>query len=428
VHPSPDSRLDLATVARRITLTLFSAQSLGSAGFLAAATINSIVGAQLSGHLAWAGMPTATYQGGAALAAFVWGQLMDRLGRRATLALGALLGSVGGVVASVAITRGSFGGFLAGLLFMGFANSAMQLGRFVAAEVHPPLKRGRAISNVVLGGTVGALLGPLLVGPSGRWALSRGLDELAGPYAGSALLFVLVSFVLLSGLRPEPRDVAVVVARIHPAVGSSTGPTRPLREVLRDPGVVVAITTMVSAQVVMVMLMVITSLHMKNHHHPLTSISLVISSHVVGMYAFSLISGRLSDAWGRAPVMIVGAGILIVSCFGAPLSPQVFPVSLALFLLGLGWNFCYVGGSSLLADRLRPAERARTQGTNDFLIGAVSAAGSLGSGVIFASVGYGAMSLIGAAAAVLPLALIIWWRPRASRERMPAPLGGGGVP
>jgi len=422
VEPLPDSRSDPGAAARRITLTLFSAQSLGSAGFLAAATINAIVGAQLSGRLAWAGVPTATYQGGAALAAFAWGHLMDRLGRRPTLALGGLAGSVGAALAGAAITRGSFGAFLGGLLFMGFANSALQLGRFVAAEVHPPLERGRAISNVVLGGTVGALVGPSLVGPTGRWAVSQGLDELAGPYAGSALLFLLVSCVLFAGLRPEPRDVARAVTSLHPMPGRSAGPTRPLGEVLRDPGVAVAITTMVSAQVVMVMLMVITSLHMKNHHHPLTSISLVISSHVVGMYAFSLLSGRLSDAWGRAPVMITGALILVMSCLGAPVSPRIFPVSLALFLLGLGWNFCYVGGSALLADRLRPAERARTQGVNDFLIGLVSAGGSLGSGVIFASMGYGAMSVIGAAAALLPLGLAAWWRPRANRLHRPVPL------
>ena len=412
MEPPSDAQLHLRTLARRFTLTLFTAQSLGSAGFLAAATINAIVGARLSGHLAWAGMPSAVYQGGAALAAFAWGHLMDRLGRRRTLALGTVAGAVGAAIASLAITRGSFGAFLCGLLFMGFANSALQLGRFVAAEVHPPTEKGRAISNVVLGGTVGALFGPALVGPAGRWAVSQGVDELAGPYVGSAMLLLAACGVILFGLRPEPREVARMVAARHPVPGAVTGPTRPSREVLRDPGVAVAIVTMVSAQVVMVMLMVITSLHMKDHHHPLSSISLVISSHVVGMYAFSLLSGRLADGWGRAPVMVTGAAILVVSCLAAPVSPAVLPTSVALFLLGLGWNFCYVGGSSLLADRLRPAERARTQGVNDFLVGLVSAAGSLGSGVIFAAVGYGAMSLVGAVAALLPLGLTLWWRPR----------------
>ena len=230
-----------------------------------------------------------------------------------------------------------------------------------------------------------------------------------------------MGLVLLFGLRPEPREIALAVAALHPHPEGGAGTTRPLREVLRDPGVRVAIATMVSAQVVMVMLMVITSVHMVDHHHPLTSISLVISSHVVGMYAFSLVSGRLVDGWGRAPVMITGAVILVVSCLGAPLSPQVFPVALALFLLGLGWNFCYVGGSSLLSDRLRPAERARTQGLNDCLVGLVSAAGSLTSGVIFAAAGYGAMSLVGAAVALVPLAFNLWWRHRSGRPPAESP-------
>jgi MFS family permease len=149
---------------------------------------------------------------------------------------------------------------------------------------------------------------------------------------------------------------------------------------------------------------------MKGHQHPLTAISLTIASHTFGMYAFSLVSGRLADQWGRGPVIIIGAGTLILACLAAPISPEVLPISVALFLLGLGWNFCYVGGSSLLADQLSPTERARMQGINDLLISLMSAAGSLGSGVIFAKAGYGAMGLIGAMTALVPLVLTLLWQ------------------
>jgi MFS family permease len=155
----------------------------------------------------------------------------------------------------------------------------------------------------------------------------------------------------------------------------------------------------------MTMLMVITSLHMAHHHHPLTSISAVLSSHVVGMYAFSILSGRLSDRAGRPMVIALGAVALLGSCLTAPLSPNVFPLAASLFLLGLGWNFCYVGGSALLADRLRVEERARVQGANDFLIGVASAAGSLGSGLVFAAHGYAIMGAVGAVVSLVPLAL-----------------------
>jgi MFS family permease len=128
------------------------------------------------------------------------------------------------------------------------------------------------------------------------------------------------------------------------------------------------------------------------------------------MYAFSVVSGQLIDRWGRVPVIIAGAITLIGACLAAPLSPDVVPISVALFLLGLGWNFCYVGGSTLLADQLSPAERAQTQGFNDLLIGLTSAIGSLLSGVVFATLGYGAMGVIGAVAALIPIGMVIWWR------------------
>jgi MFS family permease len=125
------------------------------------------------------------------------------------------------------------------------------------------------------------------------------------------------------------------------------------------------------------------------------------------MYAFSVVSGRLADRWGRRPTIAVGAVGLLTACALSTVSPQVVPLSVALFLLGLGWNLCFVGGSTLLADQLSPDERARTQGFNDLLVGFASAAGSLGSGLVFAAVGYNAMAWLGAAVALVPLVLAL---------------------
>jgi MFS family permease len=362
------------------------------------------VGADLGGRPWWGGVPGAFYQTGAALAAFAWGVAMDRLGRRPTLVLGMTAGLFGAAAAFGGVSLRSLLLFLGGLLLMGTANSALQLGRFVAAEVHPAEARGRAISRVVLGGTVGAIVGPYVVGPAGRAAEALGTNVLAGPYAVSAALFSVVAGGLAVGLRPEPRDLAREVALANPAAVPSGAP-RPLVQVLGDPVAAAAVATMVSGQVVMTMLMVITSLHMAHHHHPLTSISAVLSSHVVGMYAFSIVSGRLADRAGRPLVIAVGALALLASCLAAPLSPRVLPLAAALFLLGLGWNFCYVGGSALLADRLRLEERARVQGANDFLIGISAGVGSLLSGIVFAAHGYGVMAWVGALVSLLPLAL-----------------------
>ncbi len=401
---------DHSRIARKITATLFLAQSLGSAGIIAAATINSIVGAELSGQRAWAGMPTAVNLLGAALSAFAWGYAMDRIGRRGSLGLGLMLGVVGAGLAGGGVMGRSFPLLLAGLVLMGVASAALQLGRFAAAEVHPPAERGRAISNVVIGGTVGAVFGPLLVGPTGRWAVQAGLDELVGPYAAGLVLFALASAVIFLWLRPDPRDLGRQIARLHPETVPHQGPTRSVPQILREPAAIVAITAMVVGQMVMIMLMVITALHMKDHRHSLTAVSLVFSSHTLGMYAFSILSGRLTDRWGRGAVISIGAATLVLASLLAPLSPNVLPLAVALFLLGLGWNFCYVGGSSLLADQLSPAERARTQGFNDMLIGLASATGSLGSGFVFAALGYGVMGVVGAVASLIPLGLVLWWQ------------------
>jgi MFS family permease len=406
------SATDQGRAARRITHTLLLAQSVGSAGLIVASTVAPLVGAQLGGSAAWAGVPGATYQGGAAAVAFVWGLLMDRFGRRPTLMLGTGMGVLGAALASWSIAHHRLFGFLAGVALMGTAYSALQLGRFVAAEVSPSGRRGRAISTVVVGGTVGAVLGPFLVSPAGESARRLGVDELSGPYATSALLFLSVVALLFVWLRPEPRELALAFTDA-PTVSGAPAARRGLREILAPADARLAVAALVLGQAVMVMLMVITSVHMKDHHHGLTSIALVISSHVFGMYAFSVLSGRLTDAWGRRPVIATGAVALAASCLTAPLSPQVLPLAGALFLLGLGWNFCYVAGSALLSDQLRPEERATTQGFNDFLIGVASATGAVASGVVFAAIGYAVMGGLAAVASLVPLVLL--WRSPESR-------------
>jgi MFS family permease len=155
---------------------------------------------------------------------------------------------------------------------------------------------------------------------------------------------------------------------------------------------------------------------MIGHNHTLGNVSAVISAHTLGMYAFSVVSGRLADRWGRGPVIMTGVITLLLACLTAPLSPNVLPLTVSLFLLGLGWNFCFVGGSTLLADQLSPTERARTQGINDLLVGLASALGSLGSGLVFAATSYKVITLLAGALALLPLVMVASWM---RRRRIP---------
>jgi MFS family permease len=403
--------IDLSKLARKITWVLFINQSLASAGFIAAATLNSIIGTKLGGSASFAGVPSAVYLLGAAFAASAWGYIMDRIGRRNGMVSGLMIGVIGNVLVLIAIGQSSFFLFLVGMVLMGITNAAVVLGRFAAAEVNPPEKRGAAISNVVLGGTFGAIVGPLLVGPMGNFIRNLGMDELAGAYLATLILFVLSSGVVFVGLRPDPRDLGKQVAAEYPDLtrAASAGEARPIFEILRQPAAMVAVSAMVLGQVVMVALMVITSLHMRNHQHNLGDISAVISSHTLGMYAFSVLSGRLSDKWGRGMVILIGASTLLLACITAPLSPNVLPLAVSLFLLGLGWNFCFVGGSALLADQLSPLERSRTQGTNDLLVGLASAVGSLGSGFVFAASNYTVIAIVAGVLALIPFVMSLLW-------------------
>jgi len=400
---------DYEGVAQKITRTLFLAQSVVSAALITTATINAIAGADLSGVTAYAGFPATVFLLAAALGAYTWGLIMERLGRRVGLVIGLVIGAIGGLASAVAILRGSFPLFLVGMALFGLAQAAMLLGRFAAAEVNPAEKRGQAIATVVLGGTVGAIVGPLLVGPTGNWASMVGFDELAGPYAASLVLFIIAAVIVFLLLRPDPSKVAKALALQDQVKNGNSGSQRPTSEILRQPGVLVAILAMVIGQAVMVMVMVITSLHMKDLGYPLSAIAVVISAHTIGMFAFSIFSGRLADRIGREPVIILGSIILIIAGLSAGLSTDILPIAIALFLLGLGWNLCYVGGSTLLTDQLSTAEQPRMQGVNDLFVGLASALGSLGSGFVFVAVGFQAMGLIGAGFAIIPLAAALWW-------------------
>jgi MFS family permease len=402
--------MDLTRLARKITFTLFLAMSLGSAGFIVAATVNTIVGADISGNPAWAGLPAAMFTLGTALSAFLLGFAMERFGRRLGMLMGLVAGLFGTILAAAAIGVVSFPLFLAGMAFSGAARAALQLGRFAAAEVHPPEQRGRAISNVVIGGTVGAVLGPWLAGPMSQWALGAGYKEMLGPYVASFVLLALATLAVFILLRPDPRDLGQKVAKLYPEAQSDGGQVRTFLQILRIPAAAVAIVAMVFSQAVMVMLMGITALYMKDNQHELLAISAVISAHTFGMYAFSIFSGQLADRWGRGQVILVGGAGLVIACLLAPLSTALVALVLSLFLLGLGWNFCYVGGSSLLADQLNHLERAKIQGTNDLLIGLAAAVGSFVSGLIFAAIGFGMVGMIGAVLALIPFGLTLWWQ------------------
>ncbi len=393
-------------------------QSLASAAVISSATVLTIVATDLTGNPSLAGVPSAVIQLSMALSALLWGTLWDRLGRRNGLTAALLLGLAGAGLAAAGTEFGLIWVFFLGIVGFGAMRAGTLMSRFVAAEVSAPDVRGRAISTVVWAGTVGAILGPLLVAPSSAWGLSLGLNELTGPILVAVPLVGLSSIVTFVGLRPEPAKLAKLVEEENPRPEITEQGARSISQLIRLPGVYVAVITVALAQAVMIMLMGITALYMRDLGHSLGEISVVFSAHTLGMFAFAPISGALSDRFGRGPVMIAGSLIIIFSGFVAPASSTVTVIVVGLFLLGLGWSFSFVAGSALLSDQLTASERSKTQGANDMLIGLASGLGSLASGVIYAGIGYWAVGLLGAILMAVGFAFSTWWT---LRYRAPQP-------
>jgi MFS family permease len=402
----------LQATSRRLTIILFIGQGFALVALFTTVAISSLAGVQLAGSERVAGWPsTATLIGGS-LAAYPIGRLMGRYGRRVGLSIGYSIGILGGTVAGIAMLLKSFPLFLVAMALLGGARSSSDQARYAAADVSPAHLRARAVSLVVSAGTIGAIIGPLLTPIAGNISESFGVDKLVGPWFANAALFVITLLFVSIFLKPDPRDVGKQIA-LHEHAASqqpdrSAAPDVPARsfgQILRsDPAVRVALVSLALAQVVMVMIMNITPIHMTHYEHGLDAISFVISAHILGMYALSMVTGWISDRWGRRLTIGLGAIMLIGSCLLAPTNPETLPLAASLFLLGLGWNFCFVAGSALLTDRLRVSERARIQGAADVVVSVSSAIGSLSSGELMASVGYQSAATIGIGLSIVIIA------------------------
>jgi MFS family permease len=399
---------ELARLRRRAHWSLVAGVALGSTGHIAASTVSTIAAEHIAGSTAWSGAPGAAVVLGAALGAVLLSQVMVRSGRRLGLATGYGVGVLGAFVTTIAVVGASLPLLLVGTFLIGFGNASNQLSRYVAADLYPAERRASALGLVVWGATVGAVIGPNLAGPAGSLATRLGLPELAGAYLVPVLFVGAATVLTLLSLRPDPYAIADVSSR-HDTPTAERSTAASLRAVLRRPNVPVAIVALVTVQVVMVLVMTMTPLHMTAHGHNLASVGLVISGHTLGMFALSPLSGRLTDRLGMVPVILAG---MAVTAFASVLAAVAPPdggalLFLALFLLGYGWNLGYVAGSALLTHALSLAERTRIQGLTDGLIWSSAAAASLGSGVVVAAASYAALGLLGAALVLVPAGLVL---------------------
>ncbi len=391
--------------------TYFTTVALTSTGYIATFTVAALAAPQLTGSRATSGLPSAVAIAGTAVAAALLSTLMARRGRRAGIVAGLAIGSVGAGAGLLSMLVGSFPLLMAGSLAIGFANSASQLTRYAAADLSPAA-RASALGLVVWGSTVGAVVGPNLVAPAGALAPSLGWDPLAGGL-GAALLFVLAALAVAT-LGPRPAEPVEA-----PAEGEGAPDAHViglLRATLATVSGRTALLALGSGQFVMVLIMTMTPLHLHETGHGLEVVGLVIGAHTLGMFGIAPISGRLTDRLGAPTVVAAGFVILALAGVLAALTPGAGGtlLSFPLFLLGAGWSFTFVAGSSLLTSSGQLSERARLQGATDALVWTVAAVSSLASGVVLDLVGYGLMAVAGAVIAVV-LGLVVAGDRRARR-------------
>ena len=334
--------------------------------------INGLAGFALAPYVSLATLPVTCWVAGGAIATMPASQYMKRVGRRTGLLHGASIGIIGALLCAAAIWQASFWMLCFGSLVFGGFNAFGQYYRFAAAEVAPPDFRATAVSLVLAGGLVGGILGP---------TTSRFTVDLIGPRFTGAYLaliaFVLLTIAILSRVR---------IPDLSAAEQAATG--RPMSVIARQPKYIVAVLSGAISYGVMNFLMTSTPIAMGVCGHPYGDAAFVISSHVVAMFAPSFVTGPLIKRAGVIPVMLAGAALNIAALSVALSGVAVANFWWSLVLLGVGWNFLYIGATNLLTETYRPEERAKAQGVNETAIFVMMALSSFSSGMIVTNAGW----------------------------------------
>ncbi|MGW5879664.1 MFS transporter [Nocardiopsis terrae] len=387
---------------RRTVLVLMVAQVVGGIGMGAMLAVGALIALDLSGSDTWSGMATTMITLGAAVFALPLAATAARRGRRPGLALGWLLGALGGTVVIAATVWELFVLFLAGMVLIGAGTATNLQARHAAADLATERTRGRDLSIVVWATTVGAVVGPNLIGPTGGLAESLGLTDLLGPVLLTTAGFLGGAALIGALLRPDPLLAATAEAeRVERDRGGAPKAKLTLadglRAIGRSPSALLAVVGIVASHTVMVAVMTMTPVHMSHHGSALTVIGLTISLHIAGMYAFSPIVGWLADRFGRVPVLLAGQVVLLAAtAVSGTAGHDEALVTTGLVLLGLGWSFGLVSGSTLLAESLSAEVRPRAQGFSDLAMNLGGAASGALSGVVLATAGFGGLNVFAA--------------------------------
>lgn len=400
-----------AQVHKRTLTVVILSQILGGAGLAAGISVGALLAQEMLGSDALSGLPTGLFTLGSALAAFAVGRSTERFGRRIGLAYGFIAGALGAVGIVAASVMGNVPLLFFSLFAYGAGTATNLQARYAGADLAPAHRRGFGTSMAMVATTVGAVAGPNLIEPTGRFAASVGAPTLAGPFMLAALAYGAAGIFLFVFLRPDPYLLARRIdaeqdIEASPASGPKLAPKV-------GNAAYVGATVMVVSHLVMVAIMTMTPIHMRAHHHDMGAVGLVIGLHIGAMWLPSLVTGTLVDKIGRARmVMAAGAVLLAAGVLGA-VAPgdSLGLLILALVLLGLGWNLAFVAGTALVVDATVPQNRPRTQGKIDVLVALSGAGGGAMSAMVMSATSYQALSIGGGALALVLIPVLMWAAP-----------------
>lgn len=400
------SELDRVELQKRTLRVLVAGQVVAAAALSAAVTVGAFVIQDILGQdTPWGGMSSATFTMGSAFMSQVLARKMSRKGRRVGLQYGYSLAIIGGIIAGFGVNRNSLMFFILGLFLYGSGQASNLLSRYAAMDLAAPEQRSQAMSYILFGSTFGAVFGPVLIQPAEKVGEDIfGWSTYTGPWIASACFFAFALLNVAIRLRPDPLEVSgglisqQGVGVVTPNLGVA------FRTIFGIKNARVALTAMVISQVTMVAVMTMTPVHLKLHGHEDVS-PYVISLHIAGMYAFSPLVGKFADRRGKLLSISVGGVLLLAATVMAALAGEAATLLWpSLWLLGLGWSFGLIGGSSLLVESVPEKTRVTVQGAADLTMSFCGGLAGFSSGFIRKAFGFHMLSNLGT---VLALILVV---------------------
>ncbi|HSL11663.1 MAG TPA: MFS transporter [Actinomycetota bacterium] len=401
---------------RRNTRLLALSQGFVQVAFPVMLVVGGVAAADITGRHGATGVVWALYFTSGAFGAFVFGRLMDRVGRRPGLIASYGLLAIAGVSCAGAVAARSYPALLAASIPFGVAFGGSQLVRAAVADMYEPRARARAVGIVLAAGTVGAVGSPLLVAAIRTVAEGRGWDPNVLPWvlvptgALAAIAFVLA-------VRPDPRDLSPA---LDSGVGPVDAPARGPRELLGVPAFRIALLAASIGQLGMVGVMGVTPNALDAHGHGATTISWIISVHIAGMFAFSPWIGAAMDRYGRRAGLLAGGAAMLTGDLFAAVDTVPWSVGVGLFLIGIGWSSMFLGATAIISDVTEAHERAGALGFTDLFSSAASATAGLAGALVLEAAGYRTLALsVAALVLVVSVAIAVGLAPRAAGRIAP---------